>query len=92
MHYSRCNASRGTELKHVVSHSSTNMLTEAQNGLPAGEVSWFERHALNIPAASQPQRPPNRSARNRSARIARNRQRDRILSSGTRLPHAGVCI
>ena len=52
----RCNASR-TELKHVVSHSSTNMLTEAQNGLPAGEVNWFERHALNIPAASQLQRP-----------------------------------
>jgi len=52
----RCNASR-TELKHLASHSSTNMLTEAPNGLPAGEVSWFGRHALNMPPASQPQVP-----------------------------------
>jgi len=33
------------------------MLTEAPNGLPAGEVSWFGRHALNMPPASQPQVP-----------------------------------
>ena len=29
--------------------AAQTMLTKAQNGLPAGEVSWFEQHALNIP-------------------------------------------
>ena len=52
----RYKASR-TVLKHMASHSSTNMLTEAQNGLSAGEVSCFGRDALNTPAASQPQHP-----------------------------------
>ena len=36
----RCNASR-TVLKHAASHNSTDMLTEAPNGLPASEVSCF---------------------------------------------------
>ena len=52
----RCNASR-TVLKHTASHSSTSMLREAPNGLPAGEVSSFGRHTLNTPPASQPQHP-----------------------------------
>ena len=52
----RCNASR-TVLKHTASHSSTSMLREAPNGLPAGEVSCFGRHTLNTPPASQPQHP-----------------------------------
>ena len=52
----RCNASR-TVLKHTASHSSTSMLREAPNGLPAGEVSSFGRHTLNTPPASKPQHP-----------------------------------